>query len=141
MAKDDSDDVNPENPRPRGHYPRFADNEWHYVSDELAQTISLGPGGDGEEGQDWVLTYTPERRDEADREKILVRLTPRALHELYVEVEGLSTDQRMAGHSAECDLCGEQVDLDEAIPNKREEPVHRRCYVDAYGGPNWLENY
>jgi hypothetical protein len=141
MADDNGDDVDPENPRPRGHYPRFADNEWHYVPDELARTISLGPGGDGEEGQDWVLTYTPERRDEADREKILVRLTPRALHELYVEVEGLSTDQRMAGHSAECDLCGEQVDLDEAIPNKREEPVHRRCYVDAYGGPNWLEDY
>ena len=141
MADDESDDVDPANPRPRGHYPRFADNEWHYVPDELARTISLGPGGDGEEGQDWVLTYTPERRDEADREKILVRLTPRALHELYVEVEGLSTNQRMAGHSAECDLCGEQVDLDEAIPNKREEPVHRRCYVDAYGGPNWLEDY
>jgi len=25
------DDVDPENPRPEGHYPRFADNEWHYV--------------------------------------------------------------------------------------------------------------
>jgi len=42
----------------------------------------MGPGGDGEEGQDWVLTYTPERRDENDREKVLIRLTPRALHEL-----------------------------------------------------------
>jgi len=44
------DDVDPENPRPKGHYPRFVDNEWHYVPDDLAQTISLGPGGDGEEG-------------------------------------------------------------------------------------------
>ena len=86
---DETDDVDPEDPRPSGHYPRFRDNEWHYVPDELAQTISLGPGGDGEEGQDWVLTYTPEKRDPADREKILVRLTPRALHELYIEVKDL----------------------------------------------------
>ncbi|ELY49189.1 hypothetical protein C495_01010 [Natronorubrum sulfidifaciens JCM 14089] len=45
------DDVDPENPRPEGHYPRFKNNEWHYVPDELAQTISLGPAGDGEEGE------------------------------------------------------------------------------------------
>ncbi|AAC82901.1 unknown (plasmid) [Halobacterium salinarum NRC-1] len=57
-----ADDVGPENPRSEGHYPRFADNEWHYISDELAQTISLGPAGDGEDGQDWVLTYTPSER-------------------------------------------------------------------------------
>jgi len=78
-----------------------------------------GEGEDGEEGQDWVLTYTPEKRDESDREKILVRLTPRSLHELYVETKGLSADQRMHGHSAECGLCGEQVNLDRAIPNPR----------------------
>ncbi|WP_225870796.1 hypothetical protein [Halosegnis rubeus] len=89
------DDVDPENPRPEGHYPRFRDNKWHYVPDELAQTISLGPAGDGEQGQDWVLTFTPERRNKDDREKVLVRLTPRALHELYIETKSLSTDQRM----------------------------------------------
>lgn len=136
-----SEEVDPENPRPNGHYPRFADNEWHYVPDELAQTISLGPAGDGEPGQDWVLTYTPERRDDADREKVLVRLTPRALHELYIETKDLSPDARQAGHTAECDLCGAQVDLEKAVPNKREEPVHKRCYVDAYGGPVWMKDY
>ena len=103
----DEPDVDPENPRPEGHYPRFADNEWHYIPDELAQTISLGPAGDGEEGQDWVLTFTPEERNEEDREKILVRLTPRALHELYVEAKGLDVETRQMGHRAECDLCGE----------------------------------
>lgn len=137
----DANDVDPENPRPQGHYPRFADNEWHYVPDDLAQTISLGPGGDGEEGQDWVLSYTPERRDETDREKVFIRLTPRALQELYIETKNLSREARQAGHGAECDLCGETVALDKAIPNKREEPVHRRCYVDAYGGPEWVEHY
>ena len=70
------DDIDPENPHPEGHYPRFADNEWPYVPDELAQTISLGPAGNGEEGQDWVLTYTPENHDESNREKVLVGLTP-----------------------------------------------------------------
>jgi hypothetical protein len=37
---DESEDVDPEDPRPSGHYPRFRDNEWHYVPGELAQTIS-----------------------------------------------------------------------------------------------------
>jgi len=92
-----TDDVDPENPRPKGHYPRFRDNEWHYIPDELAQTISLGPGGDGEEGQDWVLTYTPEKRDPGDREKVLVRLTPRALHELYIETKDLDTKNAADG--------------------------------------------
>ncbi|MWV40121.1 hypothetical protein [Natrialba sp. INN-245] len=135
----DRDDVDPENPRPEGHYPRFKGNTWHYVPDDLAQTISLGPAGDGEPGQDWVLSYTPERENTEDREKVFVRLTPRALQELYIETKDLSVDARMHGHRAECDLCGDMVDLEKAIPNKREEPVHRRCYKDAYGGPVWLE--
>lgn len=130
-----SNDVDPENPRPEGHYPRFRDHTWHYVPDELAQTISLGPGGDGEPGQDWVLTYMPDRENEEDREMVLVRLTPKALQELYIETKNLSVEARQSGHRAECDLCGEMVELEKAIPNKREEPVHRRCYVDAYGGP------
>jgi len=36
-------DADPENPRPDGHYPRFADHDGHYVLDGLAQSISLGP--------------------------------------------------------------------------------------------------
>lgn len=137
----EEDAVDPEDPRPDGHYPRFRSNTWHYIPDELAQTISLGPAGDGEPGQDWVLTYTPERRDPDDREKVLVRVTPRALEELYVEVKDLSPEARQAGHTAECDFCGESVPLEKAVPNKREEPVHKRCYRDAYGGPGWLEHY
>jgi hypothetical protein len=37
-----------------------------------------------------------------------------------------------------CELCGETVALKDAIPGRCEEPVHRRCYVDAYGSPEWL---
>lgn len=136
---DETDDVDPENARPEGHYPRFKANTWHYIPDELAQTISLGPAGDGERGQDWVLTYTPERENKDDREKVLVRLTPRALQELYIETKDLSVEARQSGHRAECDLCGDMVELEKAIPDKREQPVHRRCYKEAYGGPNWLE--
>ncbi|WP_247010816.1 hypothetical protein [Halorientalis litorea] len=142
MTEDAAPDaVDPEDARPEGHYPRFDSNTWHYVPEELAQTISLGPAGDGEPGQDWVLSYTPERRNPEDREKVFVRLTPRALEELYVETKDLSPDARQAGHTAECDLCGESVPLEKAVPNKREEPVHKRCYKDAYGGPEWLEHY
>ena len=134
------DPVDPEDPRPDGHPKRFRSNTWHYIPDDLANTILLGPTADTN-SDDWLLTYTPERRHEEDREKVFVRLTPRALQRLYVETKGLSQDARQAGHSAECDLCGEQVPLEDAVPNKREEPVHRRCYVDAYGGPGWMEGY
>lgn len=133
----DQDDIDPEAPRPGGSYPRFRSNTWHYVPDDLARSISIGPLGDP--GDDWVISYTPEREDPEDREKVMVRLTPRALHELYIETKDLSPDARQAGHTAECDLCGERVDLEKAIPNKRERPVHRHCYIDAYGGPSWLE--
>jgi hypothetical protein len=27
------------------------------------------------------------------------------------------------------------------VPNPRGEPVHKRCYVDAYDGPEWLRDY
>jgi hypothetical protein len=43
-------------------------------------------------------------------------------------------------NTAECDLCGGRVSFSKAVPNKREEPVHRRCYADAYGGPAWLRD-
>lgn len=52
-----SDDPDPEDPRPSGHYPRFQDNEWHYVPDKLAQTIALGPADDGKPGQRDQLIY------------------------------------------------------------------------------------
>jgi len=87
--------------------------------------------------QDWVLTYTPEKRDSDDREKVLVRLTPRALHELYIEVKDLDVETRQMGHRVECDLCGEMVDLDRAIPNARGEACHKRCWVEYTGAPEW----
>jgi len=134
---DENDEVDPSNPRPRGHYGRFRDSPWYYVSDDLSKTVALGPLGDP--GEDWVLSFTAEGETDDDREAVCVRLTPRALHELYIETKDLSVESRQAGHRAECDLCGEMVDLEKAVPNKREEPVHRHCYKDAYGGPVWLE--
>jgi hypothetical protein len=47
----------------------------------------------------------------------------------------------MHGHSAECDLCGEQVDLDRAIPNPRGEPCHKRCWAKYTGAPDWFSDY
>ena len=56
------------------------------------------------------MTYTLEERDPEDREKVLVRLTSRALHELYIEVKDLDVETRQMGHRAECNLCGKMVD-------------------------------
>lgn len=137
----DADDVDPETPRPPGRFGRFRSNPWHYVPAALARTVALGPATDGEPGDDWVLTYTPDRADDDDRETVLVRLSPEALEELYVETKDLSPDTRQAGHTAECGLCGDTVPLEKAIPDKRERPVHRDCYRDAYGGPSWLKPY
>jgi len=111
------------------------------MPDDLASTVMLGPATDAEPGDDWILSFSAEGRTEEDRERVCVRLTPRALHELYIEAKDLSPDARQAGHTAECDLCGESVPLEKAVPNPRSEPVHRRCYVDAYGGPEWLKDY
>jgi hypothetical protein len=32
------------------------------VTDDFAETISLGPATDGEPGDDWALSFTPEGR-------------------------------------------------------------------------------
>jgi hypothetical protein len=50
-----SDDVDPDEPRPDGHYHIDKDADWFYVNDKLAPTVALGPATDGEPGDDWVL--------------------------------------------------------------------------------------
>lgn len=131
------DDVDPSDPRPPGHYARFRDAPWYYVSDDLAETILLGPATDAEPGDDWILSFTGEGETDADRERVCVRLTPRALHELYIESKDLTPDARQAGHTAECGLCGEQVTLEKAWPDNRKRPCHPDCWADAFGTPNW----
>jgi hypothetical protein len=136
---DDSEDVNPANPRP-GNY-GHRDAEWYYVDEQLARTIALGPvdARDDAGSDDWILglsaAVSDDHQDEA--EKVYVRLDPAALHELYVETESLSVENRQAGHRAECRLCGEMVDLDEAWPDGEGEPVHPECWSDAYQQPLW----
>ncbi|MFC6613736.1 hypothetical protein ACFQAS_01970 [Halopenitus salinus] len=135
------DDVDPEDPRPNGHYHVDRNAEWYYVDDDLAGTIALGPATDGGPGDDWVLTLsaaTPDGDPDA-AERVAVRLTPWALHELYIEARNLSPDARQAGHSAECGLCGEQVPLDLAWPDNRKRPCHPDCYADAFGAPLWYD--
>ena len=41
----------------------------------------------------------------------------------------------------ECDLCGEFVVYERAIPNGQGEPCHRHCWADAYGTPDWFKDY
>jgi diadenosine tetraphosphatase ApaH/serine/threonine PP2A family protein phosphatase len=135
-----SDEIDPENPRPPGEYRGYRDNEWRWIPEELSKSISLGPLGDAKPGCDWVLSYTPVRADDADREPVFLRLSPKSLHELYVETKGLTVENREMGHRAECDLCGNMVDLDRAIPSGKGEPCHRHCWADAYGAPDWFTN-
>ena len=135
------DDVDPEDPRPDGHYHVDRNAKWYYVDDDLAGTIALGPATDGEPGDDWVLTLsaaTPDG-DPEPAKRVAVRLTPWALHELYIEARNLSPDARQAGHTAECGLCGEQVPLDRAWPDNRKRPCHPDCYADAFGAPPWYD--
>lgn len=133
-----TDDEKVRNPRP-GSY-GHPDAEWYYVPEELSETVRLGPADSHpEETDDWVLGLSaavPEE-DPNEAEKVYVRLDPMALHELYIESKGLSADQRQAGHSAECALCGDQVDLDEAWPDGEGKPTHRDCWADAYQEPLW----
>jgi hypothetical protein len=54
-----------------------------------------------------ILSFTAEGASDADRERVLIRLSPRALKESHVEARGTSPDARQAGHTAQCYLCGE----------------------------------
>jgi len=47
-------------------------------------------------------------------------------------------ETRQMGHRAECDLCGEMVDMERAIPNPRGEPCHKRCWAEYTGAPDWF---
>jgi len=55
------DDVDPENPRPKGHYPRFVDNEWHYVPDD-PRTDDLARAGRRRRGRARLVTSPNESR-------------------------------------------------------------------------------
>lgn len=106
--------------------------------DEHAQLV-VAPKPEGryyEPGDPWELRFTTD-----EGEVYGVELSPRALHELYIEVKDIGADARQAGHSAACALCGEQVDLDRAIPDGQGEPTHRDCWADAYGAPEWFIDY
>ncbi len=79
---------------------------------------------------------------------MLVRLVPRALHELYIEVKDLDVETRQIDHRVECDICGEMVDicgemvdLDWAIPNDRGEACHKRCWAEYVGAPDWFSDH
>jgi transposase len=50
-------------------------------------------------------------------------------------------DQRDSPVLRECDLCGEMVDLDRAIPNDRGEACHERCWAEYVGAPDWFTDY
>lgn len=118
----------------------MTDRDWYYVDDDLAETVMLGPATDAEPGDDWILTLSAATApdDPSPAKRVAVRLTPWALHELFIEAKDLSPDARQAGHSAECGLCGDQVPLEQAWPDNRKKPTHPDCWADAFGAPPWF---
>jgi hypothetical protein len=99
-----------------------------------ALSVNLGPLSD--ETDDWELSFRTD-----GEESLRVRLSPRSLNQLYYEVKDISADSRQTGHSAECALCGQQADLEQAIPDGDGEPCHRECWADAFGAPEWFTHY
>lgn len=110
----------------------------YHVDEDLARTIAVGPMAEFVSGDDWALTFTATTSSHGEPADVRVRLDPRALHELYIEVKDVDADARQAGHSAECELCGDQVDLDRAIPDGQGGPCHRECWAEAFGAPDWF---
>lgn len=55
-----------------------------------------------------------------------------------IKTTDLSADTRMAVHTTKCAFCGDQVNLDQAIPDGQGAPIHRHCWADAYGAPVWF---
>jgi len=82
-------------------------------------------------------SFFAEGETDDHRECVGVRLTPKALQELYIESKDLTPDARQAGHTAECGLCGKQVQLEKAWPDNRKRPCHPDCWGDAFGDPPW----
>ena len=85
-----------------------------------------------------MLTNTLVKCDLNCREKILVQLIPPLPHEIYIKVNDLDVETRQMGHRAECDLCGETVDLGRGILNVRGEVCHKRCWAEYTGAPDWF---
>jgi formylmethanofuran dehydrogenase subunit E len=105
------------------------------VNRHISVTPETRSNDEYEPGDSWEIRF-----DDEEKGSVRIELPPAKLHELYTEVKDIHPDDRQAGHTAACDFCGEQVPFDKAVPNDRDEPVHRECYVDAYGTPKWLLN-
>lgn len=84
----------PRTPRPAGSHHIDADSTWYSVDDDLTDTIAAAPMPDAEHGDDWILSFTAAGATADDRERVCVRLTSRALHELYIKAKDLSADSR-----------------------------------------------
>lgn len=108
------------------------------VGEAQSFTVSVTPETATQEGYEpgdpWEIRFQDD-----DGRWIRIELAPSALHELYTDVTDIGPGVREAGRTTECGLCGSLVELEKAIPDEDDNPVHRHCYLDTYGGPVWLE--
>lgn len=95
---------------------RLPDDEFAKNDELVLADVTIEYYSPPQEGKDSTLPETDETINAKgetadDRERVCVRLSSHALHERYIETKDLSADNRMAGHSGECALYGEQVGL------------------------------
>ena len=65
-----TEDVDPEALDPRGTTTLLGTRSGTNVTDDLAETILLGPATDGELGDDWVPSFTPEDRRQVETSRL-----------------------------------------------------------------------
>lgn len=97
------------------------------------ETISLSPDSFAEDC--WILAFETD-----EQERVEVSLSPEALQEFHLQARSIPASDRRAEATAQCDVCGDDVDLFLAIPNTLGRPVHRQCYSDAFG-VDWVSEY
>lgn len=112
-----------------------------HVPENCADSIMLGPAVDGAPGDDWVLQLTSQHmpgKGGIDSNRVNIRLSPAAITELDSELKTVDPGVRQTA-SQLCEFCGTRVDLDRAVPDDDDDPIHRHCYVDKYDSAEWLE--
>jgi len=118
----------------------FGRGDWHYISKDDSDSVTLGPVPPREDGDDWTLTFTSHfEKGDSEHPFVGVQMPPAVLGELYTELKSIPAEVPQTADQAKCAHCGELVPYDRAVPDERHRPVHRRCYVDEYDAAGWLK--
>lgn len=111
--------------------------DYEFAVDSNAQTIAIRPEGTplghSQSEDNWELQFKAD-----DENRVRVRLSPYALHELYQEVENIPPDARQIGHASENIVDDDPVPLGKDTPPPQENPILWHCYAEGYEIPKRL---